>query len=272
MNASGRPRWVGDAITIAGVVILFAVLYVLPADTSLSQVRQAGIMRVCVPALYPPLVTGKPDAPGFDIEFAQAVAGRLAVRLVINTNPAIGRDFNPRNWNVTRAQCQILAGGVIVSDLTRSFLDTTPPHLETGWAIVAKTIPTRLEGRKVGFYSGLVGLDRIALSRFLQTEKARLEIVASAEVLAESLRAGRVEAGVSEALMARQIAGTIDSQVAWLPQSLGRYPVAFGLWKGDLTLKRRLIDIINALDRDGLPRELARKYRIVPIERTLAGG
>jgi hypothetical protein len=49
-----------------------------------------------VPTLYPPLVTGKADASGFDIEFAQAVAGRLEVRLVINTNPAMGRDFKPR--------------------------------------------------------------------------------------------------------------------------------------------------------------------------------
>jgi ABC-type amino acid transport substrate-binding protein len=270
MSGSGRPRWVGDVITIAGVAALFGVLYLLPADTSLSQVRQAGILRVCVPTFYPPLVTGKPDAPGFDIEFAQAIAGPLGVRLVVNTNPAMGRDFNPRNWNVTRAQCQLLAGGVIVSDLTRSFLDTTPPHLETGWALVAKNIPDTLQGAKVGFYSGLVGLDRIALSRFLQAQKARVEIVPSAEALTEGLRAGRIEAGVSEALMARQIAGTIGSQVAWLPESLGRYPVAFGLWKGDLTLKRRLFDIIDDLDREGLPRKLARRYKIAPIEMTLA--
>jgi hypothetical protein len=68
-----------------------------------------------------------------------------------------------------------------------------------------------------------------------------------------------------------QIARTIDSQVAWLAQSRGRYPVAFGLWKGDLTLKRRLIDIIDTLGQEGVPRELAPKYSIVPIEMTLGG-
>jgi len=271
MNASERPRWVADLITIAGVAALFAVLYLLPADTSLSQVRQAGILRLCVPTLYPPLVTSKVDAPGLDIEFAQAIAGRLEVRLVINTNPAMGRDFNPRNWNVTRAQCQMLGGGVIVSDLTRSFLDTTPPHLETGWAIVAKKVPEKLEGIKVGFYSSLVGLNRIALSQFIQTQKARVEIVANAEALADGLRSGRIDAGVSEALMARQIAGTVGAEVAWLPESLGRYPVAFGLWKGDLTLKRNLIDIIDVLDRKGFPSELERKYQIAPIVMTLGG-
>jgi ABC-type amino acid transport substrate-binding protein len=266
---SERPRRIGDLITVAGIAALFGVVYLLPPDTSFSQVKQAGILRVCVPTLYPPLVTGKPDAPGFDIEFAQAIAKRLAVRLVISTNSMMGRDFNPRNWNVTRAQCQMLAGGVVVSELTRSFLDTTPPHLQTGWALVAADLPAGLAEVKLGFYAGLAGLDRIALSRFLQTQKARIEIVGSAEALIEGLRSGRFDAGVSEALMARQIAGTLDAQVAWLPESLGRYPIAFGLWKGDLTLKRRLIGIIDDLGSEGLTGEFARRYRIAPIKTTL---
>src|SRR5215470_18455399 len=172
-----RPRWVGDLITVGGIVALFGAVYLLPPDTSLAQIKQAGALRVCVPTLYPPLVTGKPEEPGFDIEFAQAIAKRLDVRIVVNPNAAMGRDFNPRNWNVTRAQCQMLAGGVVASDLTRSFLDTTPPHLQTGWALVAAQLPARLEGAKVGVYAGLAGLDRIALSRLLQAEKARIEIV-----------------------------------------------------------------------------------------------
>jgi len=272
VTMSERPRWVGDLITVGGIAALFGAVYLLPPDTSLAQVKQAGVLRVCVPTLYPPLVTGKPDAPGFDVEFAQAVAKRLDVRIVVNANSAMGRDFNPRNWNVTRAQCQMLAGGVVVSDLTRSFLDTTPPHLQTGWALVAAQLPDQLQGVKVGFYAGLAGLDRIALSRFLQAQKTRIEIVASPEALIEGLRSGRIDAGVSEALMARQIAGTLDMQVAWLPESLGRYPVAFGLWKGDLTLKRRLVDIIDDFGREGLTRELARRYKIAPIEATLRLG
>jgi ABC-type amino acid transport substrate-binding protein len=264
-----RPRLVGDLITVAAIAALLGAIYLLPPDTSLAQIKRAGILRICVPTLYPPLVTGNQEAPGFDIELAQAIAKRLDVRPIINTNSAMGRDFNPRNWNVTRAQCQMLAGGVVVSELTRSFLDTTPPHLQTGWALVAAHLPVTLHETKVGFYSGLAGLDRIALSRFLQAQKARVEIIASAEALAEGLRSGRIEAGVSEALIARQIAGSLGSEVAWLPESLGRYPVAFGLWKGDLTLKRRLIEVIDDLDNEGLIRGLAQRYRIAPIETTL---
>jgi ABC-type amino acid transport substrate-binding protein len=261
-----RARWMGDMVTVAFIAALFGAVYLLPPDTSLAQVKQAGALRTCVPTLYPPLVTGKADLPGYDIEFVRAIAKRLDVRFVANTNSAMGRDFNPHNWNITRAQCEMLAGGVVVSDVTRSFLETTQPYLETGWALVGTRLPERLQDAKVGFFAGLVGLDRIALSRYLQSHKTRVEIVPNPEALAEGLRSGRLDAGVGEALMVRQIAGTIGGHVAWLPESLGRYPVAFGLWKGDLTLKRRLVAAIDELDSEGLQRRLAERYRIAPIE------
>jgi ABC-type amino acid transport substrate-binding protein len=93
--------------------------------------------------------------------------------------------------------------------------------------------------------------------------------VPTAEALADALKSGRIDAGVSEALMARQIAGTLGMQVAWMPEALARYPVAFGLWKGDLTLKRRLAGVIDELEDEGLTRELAGRYRIAPIEATV---
>lgn len=265
---SERPRWLGDLLTVAGIAALFGAVYLLPPDTSLAEVERTGALGVCMPELYAPLVTGKPQAPGFDVEFVQAIAGRLGVRMVVNANAAMGRDFNPRTWNVTRAQCQMLAGGVVASDATRSFLDTTPPHLETGWAIVAAAMPARLEGVSVGVYTGLAGLDRLGLSRFLRAANARVEIIANAEELAEALRSGRIAAGISEALLARQIAGTLSLEVAWMPAPLTRYPLAFGLWKGDLTLKRRLATVIGDLEGEGLTRKLAGRYRIAPIDAT----
>jgi ABC-type amino acid transport substrate-binding protein len=269
VTVSERPRWVGDLITLCGIAALFGGVYLLPPDTSLAEVKLAGALQVCMPTLYPPLVTARPEAPGFDVEFVQAIAERLGVKMVINANAAMGRDFNPRDWHVTRAQCQMLAGGVVASDATRSFLDTTPPHLETGWALVATPLPPRLEDMKIGIYTGLAGLDRIGLSRFLRAAKVRPDILPSAEALTDALRSGEIKAGISEALMARQIAGTLGLQVAWLPAPLARYPVAFGLWKGDLTLKRRLTAVIEELVGEGVTRELARRYRIAPIEATV---
>jgi len=99
---------------------LLAAVYLLPADTSLSEVRRAGLLRACMPPIYPPLVTADPAAPGIDVELLQMLADKLALKFVISPNPAMGQDFNPRNWRVTRAQCEVLAGGVVASPVTRS--------------------------------------------------------------------------------------------------------------------------------------------------------
>lgn len=138
--------------------------------------------------------------------------------------------------------------------------------------MVAARLPARLDGLKIGVYTGLAGLDRIGLGRLLREANARIEIIPDAETLTDALRAGRIDAGVSEALTARQIAGTLGLQVAWMPATLARYGLAFGLWKGDLTLKRRVAAVIEALEGEGLTRELAKRYRIAPIAATVQVG
>jgi polar amino acid transport system substrate-binding protein/cystine transport system substrate-binding protein/membrane-bound lytic murein transglycosylase F len=158
---------------------LLAGVYLLPADTSLREVRRAGLMRACMPPFYPPLVTGNPEAPGLDVELLRALAAGLGLRLVISTNEAMGQDFNPRNWRVTRAQCEVLAGGVVASPVTRSFLETSPSYAQTGWGIVAPHRTGELSGRRAGVFIGISGLDRIALSRFLRGNDVEVTIAAS---------------------------------------------------------------------------------------------
>lgn len=264
---TGRPRWVSDLVTLAGIAALFGGVYLLPPDTSLAEVERSGALRACMPVLYPPLVTGDAEAPGVDVEYLRAIARRLGVNMAVNASAAMGRDFNPRSWNVTRAQCEVLAGGVLASEQTRSYLDTTPPHLQTGWALVAPQLPATLTGVTVGVYTGLAGLDRLGLSGFLRASGARVEVMPSAEALTAALRERRVAAGISEALTARRIAGALLLKAAWLP--LLRYPVALGLWKGDLTLKRRLVTVIGELEAEGLMRSLAARYQIAPITDTV---
>ena len=106
-----------DLITLIIIFGLMGAVYLLPPDTSLSEVRRIGTLKACVPASYPPLVTGDPDMPGFDIDLLGDIASRMGLRLQLNVNPQMGRDFNPRNWRVTRAQCEILAGGVAIATL-----------------------------------------------------------------------------------------------------------------------------------------------------------
>ena len=258
-------RLVGDLLTLAVIFGLLGALYLLPADTSLSQIRESGRLTVCLPPHYPLLVTGDPERPGFDVELMQEIAARLEVRMVVSTHSAIGRDFNPRNWRVTRAQCQILAGGVVLSQGVRSFLDTVPTPLSTGWAIVAPQIPDSLAGTEIGIHAGLTGLDRIGLSRFLRQAGTQARIINSSDALERSLASGELDAGISEALTASRIASGNDWQVLWMPEPIERYQLGLGLWRGDLTLLQAVERIMDDLRREGVMDELVARYEIFPI-------
>ena len=249
-------RNLGPLLMVTG--LLLAVTF-LPPDTSLQEVRRTGTLRACVPTAYPPLVTGNPERPGIDVEILRAVADDMGVALSLNQIPTIGRDFNPRNWRVTRAHCEVIAGGVVDAPLTRSFIETGPPYAETGWAAFAPSPLPSLDDRRVGVLVGVSGLDRIGLASFLRAAGASARIMQRPDDLVAALDQGEVEAGVTEALSARQLASAHGWEVWMLPEPLPRYNLAFGLWKGDLTLKRAIEAAFAELEADGtLPAILAR--------------
>jgi ABC-type amino acid transport substrate-binding protein len=161
---------------------------------------------------------------------------------------------------VTRAQCEVLGGGVVASPLTKSFLETTAPYAQTGWALVGPTLPADLQGRRVGVLTGVSGLDRLALSSYLRARNAELTITSNVAEFVEGLRTGRFDIGITEWLLAGQLAVGNGWSVAWMPAELPRYAVALGLWKGDLTLKRAIADGLEKLRRDGEVARIIARY------------
>ena len=263
MRSSGSAR--GDLLLLGGIVLVLVLATFLPPDTSLAEMKRGGVVRACVPVSYPPLVTGDPSRPGIEVELLQAVAEEIGVRLSLNRITAMGRDFNPRNWRITRAQCQIIAGGVVASPSTRTYLETTSSYLSTGWALLAPVGFETLEGATVGFYSGTSGLDRIALSRYLRERGVRPVTVSTVGELVSGLHDGSFDAAVSEALLVRQLAGDYGWTAHWLPEELGRYPLALGLWKGDLTLKRAVESVLATMRTSGELAAVLRRYELAPI-------
>lgn len=97
-----RRAW-RDALGSLPILGILAAVYLLPPDTSLSEVRRAGALHVCLPPAAPPFITGNPALPGIDVEIMQALAHDLALTLARSEEPAMGRDFNPRAPGTSRA-------------------------------------------------------------------------------------------------------------------------------------------------------------------------
>lgn len=252
--------------SLAIVLVLLVGVTLLPPDTSLSEVRAAATLKACVPTVYPPLVTGDPDQPGIDVELLREVAKRIGVSLVLSENRAMGRDFNPRNWGLNRAQCQVIAGGVVDSKQTRSFLETGPPYADTGWAIISPQPLSSLKGIKIGALTLVSGLDRIGLASFLRAQGVTARVVTTPDALVAGISEGTFDAGVTEAMLATKLAADNGWTVDWMPPELARYHVVFGLWKGDITLKRAIDQAFADMSADGTVAGILERYGAAPIE------
>lgn len=256
-----------DLFSFVLIFGLMGAVYLLPPDTSLAEVQRTGNLKVCIPPSYAPLVTGDANDPGYDVSLLQELAKRMDLRLSLTQNPQMGRDFNPRNWRVTRAQCEILAGGVVTSVATQSFLETLSTDVATGWAVVLKPGASLETGMRVGVFPGLGGLDRLGLSSYLRSNGAQGVLRPNLEALESGLVSDEFGAVVTEALGAGQlIQRHPDWQIAWLGDSFDRFSLGIGLWKGDLTLKRAVVDALSSMKSDGTLEALQQRYGIVPIE------
>ena len=264
MSHSPRHRWQAAAINLGVVVALLFSLSFLPPDTSLADREKSGVLKLCVPSSFPPLVTNEPASPGYDIELAQALAEALNLKLLINVLPSIGQDYNPRNWFLTRAQCDMVGGGVADTVQTRSFMQTIPTQARTGWIGISSTATMPPAGSAVAILPGTSGLSRVALSTWLRQQKLRAVLVRNPNELNQALSSGTVAAGITERFLAAGMAlDTTQFSEFWLEEAgFASYPMALGLWKGDQTLKRAVETAVSRLEASGTLESLRDKYGV----------
>ena len=134
--------------------------------------------------------------------------------------------------------------------LARSWRRARPTPRPVGFFIWPKPLPD-VAGHRAGVLIGISGLDRVGLARYLRSKNVEVTIAANATELANGLREGRFELGVTEMLLAQEIAARDGFAVEWAPPELPRYPLVLGLWKGDITLKRAIVDGLDRLARQG---------------------
>ena len=249
--------------TVTFIAVLVATVLAasfLPPDTSLQQVKKSGVLRVCMPRSYPPFVTDQGERPGLDVEIMRAVAQELDLRLFIAVNPAMGTTFDPRRWNVNRAQCQVLAGGTVGTTTTRSYLEVSAPYMVTGWAMVSESDLDMRSGTRVAVYSTNAGLDRLALSQVLRDRQVSIVVAQTIDQAEDMLASGAVDALILDAVLASQTSATHGWHFSWVAEDLSAFPVVLGFWKGDITLKRAIENALVQLGSSGRLDEIREAY------------
>ncbi|AGT11210.1 hypothetical protein [Paracoccus aminophilus] len=231
----GFKRWKRPLGDLAVIAALLAALSYLPPDTSLSDRRAQGDLRLCVPDLDAPVIAANdPDHPGPELRLAQGIARDLGLSLRLVEVPNMGRSFNPRDWHIGRGQCDMLGGGLADSRSNRGFMTLLPTGARIGLIRAGgpEAVPA---GAEVGVYLGSAGLDRVRLSGWMRGMGWRPKPLASPADLASWLGAGGTAIASTLAPLPEGIA-----QHELPPEVADRTDLAFGLWRGDVTLTRAI--------------------------------
>ncbi len=237
MSRRGLLRRHAVAVNLAFILGLLGLASLVPPDGSLAAIRERGVLRVCTP------VQGVGEAEAARLA---AFAAAIPARLLLAPLASIGADANPRNWRITRAQCDMIAGGLADTPATRSFLTVVPIGVETGWAVWPGPLAAC---RQALVWPGASGLGRVALSGFLRAQNVPAR-------LAPDLPAAMAEAQSGQGICV--VASLPDLMRHTSPDSApqrldmpGAEParLGFGLWKGDATLARRLRNVMTVFDK-----------------------
>lgn len=229
-------------IDIALIAALLTGLGFLPPDTSLADRQRQGVLRFCVGDAASPLIAGE----GPELLLMRAAADAMGLRLQLQQVPSIGRSFNPRDWQVGRGQCDVLGGGLADSATNRDFLTLIPNGQRLGLVRVGQgDLPAN--GEQIGVMVGSAGFDRVRLSSWLRAQGLRAVPLADDAALAAWLQRG------GQAIVPTLAPLPPDAPIHALPDAAsGNTHLAFGLWRGDMTLTRAFRRSVQAqLARDG---------------------
>lgn len=255
----GWRRWRKPARDIAVIAMLLAGLSFLPPDTSLAERGKQGVLRFCVPDRDSALIREPDGSAGPELRLIEGIAARLDLKPQLVEVANMGRSFNPRDWQIGRGQCDILGGGLADSPANRDFLTLLPNGGRIALVRIGGTDAPPPEGSEIGVFMGSAGLDRLRLSRFIRAQGWRAEPLATPAALDAWLVSGRPAIASSLGTFPQGV------QTHDLPEQAGeRHALAFGLWRGDVTLTRAV--------RAALQREMKREQLVAPAADAGASG
>jgi L-cystine transport system substrate-binding protein len=246
-------------LRVAGVAVaLFAGVAAQAADL-LDEVKQRGSLRIALEGTYPPFnfrdEQGK--LTGFDVEIAQAIAGKLGVK----------PEFTTTEWSGILAGLQagkydVIVNQVAATDKRRETFDFSAPYVVSAAQLIVRANETRamttkadLKGKKIGVGQGS---NYAELARGI--EGAEVKVYPGAPEYLQDLATGRIDAAINDSLLIPYLA-----QKSKLPVKAGA-PLgavesnAIPFRKGSPKFKQAIDKALDELKADGSFARISTKW------------
>lgn len=235
---AARHGWrpAGSTVFIVLGVLSYLGLRQLPPDNSLSRVKAAGVLSVCLPPTLPPFISSDgAGATGSEARLVEAAARQIGVPVGWNIQPAWGSSPDPVDWGVRPESCDVLAGGIVVNAETQGLMQVLP-YRTSGWALLSLGSQPRTLAVLTNHW-GLAADDAYGWA-----DARGLDFLAygSAQGALVALRSGECDSVLALQDEVEWLRDQLpDSRVSAVPD-LPPQTLALGMWKNNITLKRAL--------------------------------
>ncbi|AKJ26947.1 cysteine ABC transporter substrate-binding protein [Caldimonas brevitalea] len=241
-----------------GVLGLLATASAGAADL-LDDVKQRGSLRIALEGTYPPFnfrdEQGK--LTGFDVEIAEALAGKLGVK----------PEFTTTEWSGILAGLQagkydVIVNQVAATEARRKTFDFSEPYVVSSPQLIVRANETRplrsaadLKGKKIGVGQGS---NYAELARGI--EGAEVKVYPSAPEYLQDLASGRIDVALNDSLLIPYLA-----QKTRLPVKAGA-PLgtvesnAIPFRKGNPAFKQAIDKALADLKADGSFAKISAKW------------
>jgi polar amino acid transport system substrate-binding protein len=236
------------ALLVAG---LYPQLAATARADQLDDIRKAGVIKVAVFDSNPPFGSLDPRTRalvGYDVDFAQAIARKLGVRLELTpTNPA------NRIPLLQSHKVDLLVADTTITPQRKDVVDFSHPYFVTGQKLLAGAKASAdlnaYASAPIAAVKGTTGEQNIK-QKFPHARVISYDDLPAAFT---ALRAGRVQAVTQdESVLVGVLAAAPDRQrYKLLPQAISREDIAIATRKGEGRLLNQVNQTLLGLEADG---------------------
>ncbi|MBT2537907.1 amino acid ABC transporter substrate-binding protein [Arthrobacter sp. ISL-69] len=229
------------------------------ADTSLSDVKSAGELKVGTEGTYKPFsfhADGSGDLTGYDVEIITAVAGKLGVKASFQET-----QFDAIFAGLEAKRFDVVANQVSITDERKAKYEFSEPYTVSTGVIV-----TKADDSSVSSFDSLKGKTTAqSLTsnwyKLAQESGANVEAVEGWAQAVTLLKQGRVDATINDKLTYLDYQKTAkDDEIKIAAETTDKSLSAFAFRKGSTSLTEAVNTALGELQTDGTLAKISQKY------------
>jgi cystine transport system substrate-binding protein len=229
------------------------------ADTSLSDVKSAGELKIGTEGTYKPFsfhADGSGDLTGYDVEIITAVAGKLGVKPSFQET-----QFDAIFAGLEAKRSDVVANQVSITDERKAKYEFSEPYTVSTGVIV-----TKADDSSVSSFDSLKGKTTAqSLTSnwytLAQESGANVEAVEGWAQAVTLLKQGRVDATINDKLTYLDYQKTAkDDEIKIAAETTDKSLSAFAFRKGSTSLTEAVNTALGELQTDGTLAKISQKY------------